>query len=202
MLICNRKFRETAIKMKIILASASPRRQELLARMGCSFQVMVSDVIENNRQNLSPSVLAVNLAQAKAAAVAKLMPAAVVIGADTVVTLAGRIFGKPADEMQAAAMLRLLAGKKHEVISGVAVVAGEFVWTDYALTIVQMRELTDKEIASYVAAGESLDKAGAYGIQGKGALLIDSIAGCYYNVVGLPLVTLAKLLQKAGVSLL
>jgi len=133
---------------------------------------------------------------------AKLPPGEIVIGADTLVVLDGQIFGKPVDADDARRMLTELAGRRHTVFTGVAVILNGQAWTDVATTEVAIRSLTGEEISAYVATGEPLDKAGAYAIQGLGALLVERIEGCYYNVVGLPLVILAKLLEKAGVRLL
>jgi len=188
----------------IILASASPRRQELLQQIGCTFKVVTSSVAEDHDPNLSPAELALSLAAAKALDVAKKTATDdVVIGADTIVVMDGQVYGKPADAADARRMLSELAGRRHQVITGIAVVAAGKVWTDFAVTAVKFRELTRDEIERYVASGESRDKAGGYAIQGIGALLVEGITGCYANVVGLPLVTLDKLLRQAlGVSLL
>ncbi len=189
--------------MAIILASASPRRMELLSQVGCKFTVQVSDYEENNTMDLPPAEIAVSHARAKALAVAaQFSPDDVIIGADTVVVLKNCIFGKPRDLEEARRMLLELAGQDHQVITGVAVARGSQLFTDFAVTVVHMRSCSAQEIERYLAAGEYCDKAGAYAIQGYGALLIDSINGCYSNVVGLPLTTVAKLLQKAGVNLL
>ena len=190
--------------MAIILASASPRRQELLRQVGCDFTVIVSDVAEDNGQKLPPTELAMSLAAAKAFAVVRQVSADdIVIGADTIVVLAGQVYGKPQDGADARRMLTELAGKEHEVITGLAVAVNGKIWTGYSATVVNVRQLTANEIESYLATGEPMDKAGAYAIQGIGALLIEGIRGCYANVVGLPLVKLNDLLrQAAGVSLL
>ncbi|HEY3423929.1 MAG TPA: Maf family protein [Negativicutes bacterium] len=189
--------------MAIILASASPRRQQLLQQVGCQFTVITSDVMEDNQQKMQPVNLAVSQAEAKALAVAnQVSPEDVVIGADTIVVLQGKVYGKPADTLEAYYMLSCLSGKEHEVITGVAVVHGADLWTDSAITRVRFANLLPEEIERYVATGEPMDKAGAYAIQGKGSLLVESISGCYDNVVGLPLVVLAAMLKKAGISLL
>lgn len=189
--------------MSIILASASPRRQELLKQIGCDFTVMVSEVTEDNTAALSPVEFATSLAAAKAADVAgKVTPADIVVGADTIVVLEGRVYGKPRDRAHACEMLAELAGRQHQVITGIAVAAGGQVLTDHCITTVKIRPLSDQEIADYVATGEPMDKAGAYAIQGIGALLVEGIDGCYPNVVGLPLVTLQKLLQTIRINLL
>ena len=187
--------------MAVILASASPRRQQLLDQVGCSYVVCISDVIEDNGLDVPPRELAVRQARAKALSVVR-ASGDVVIGADTIVVVDGDVFGKPADDTDARHMLGLLSGREHQVITGVAVVAGKQVWSDWQETAVKFRVLTAGEIERYVMSGEAADKAGAYAIQGLGALLVDSISGCYSNVVGLPLVTLNRLLGQAGVRLL
>ncbi|VBB07860.1 maf: septum formation protein maf [Lucifera butyrica] len=189
--------------MAIILASASPRRQELLTQIRCNFTVVTSNVIEDNTQAVPPEKLAVIQAVAKARDVAaRAGRNDVVIGADTIVVYNGQIYGKPADRTDARRMLTELSGHEHCVITGVAVVGNSQTWSDFACTKVTLRDLTDEEIEHYLATGEPMDKAGAYGIQGIGALLVANISGSYSNVVGLPLVTLAELLKKAGIKLL
>ncbi|MGI6092110.1 MAG: septum formation inhibitor Maf [Veillonellaceae bacterium] len=187
--------------MAIILASASPRRRELLAQIGCEFKVVTSDIIEDNEQNIDPNQLAMAHAAAKAKAVAVLVNRDdVVIGADTIVVLDGKVYGKPVDVDDAKRMLLSLSGREHQVITGLAVAHRGLLFTDCAVTIVKMANLTAEDIDNYVASGEPMDKAGAYAIQGKGAVFIDGIEGCYSNVVGLPLRRLAKILAKVGVS--
>lgn len=189
--------------MAIVLASASPRRQQLLEQIGCSFTIMVSNVVEDNTLDMPAAELAVAQAKAKALDVAGRANAGdVVIGADTIVVLGGRVFGKPVDNEDARRMLSDLSGKEHLVITGLAVVQGNRVLTDYTVTTVKIRMLTRTEIERYIATGESADKAGAYAIQGVGTLLVESICGCYTNIVGLPLVTLARLMSEVGVVLL
>lgn len=189
--------------MALILASASPRREELLRQVGCEFAIVTSTVEEDNDCGLPPAELAVAHARAKACDVAaRSSPDDVVIGADTIVVLDGRVYGKPRDEADAARMLRELSGREHEVITGVAVARGGEAWTDFAVTAVRFRPLDEAAIARYVSGGEPLGKAGGYAIQGAGALLVEGISGCYANVVGLPLVTLDKLLRRTtGVGL-
>ena len=185
------------------MASASPRREELLRQVGCEFAIVTSAVEEDNDSGLPPAELAVAHARAKACDVAgRLSPDDVVVGADTIVVLDGRVYGKPRDAHDAAHMLGELSGRVHEVITGVAVARGAQVWTDYAVTAVRFRPLDEATIARYVVSGEPLGKAGGYAIQGAGALLVEGISGCYANVVGLPLVTLDKLLRRTtGVGL-
>lgn len=189
--------------MAIILASASPRRSELLKQAGCKFEVRVSHVEEKLDTGLLPEDLAISLAREKALAVAATAEEEdVVIGADTLVVLRGKVYGKPADPEDAWRMLSELSGQEHQVITGVAVVRGSRLWTDFAITTVVMAALPPKKIERYIATGEPFGKAGSYAIQGIGALLVERISGCYNNVVGLPLVTLASLLERAGIELL
>ncbi|MPM63572.1 Septum formation protein Maf [bioreactor metagenome] len=187
--------------MAIILASASPRRRELLAQIGCDFEVVTSDVIEDNAQDIAPEQLALVHAKAKAEAVAMLVNHDdIVIGADTIVVLDGRVYGKPENVEDAKEILSSLSGREHQVITGIAVECRGVILTDYAVTTVKMAILNADDIERYVASGEPMDKAGAYAIQGKGAVFIEGIAGCYSNVVGLPLRKLAIILAKVGVS--
>jgi len=189
--------------MAIILASASPRRQELLKQVGCDFTVIISDIIEDNNQNLDPGQLAMSLASEKAFSVSsKVNRDDVVIGADTIVVLDGQVYGKPMDKKDAKQILMKLSGKEHQVITGIAITRAEEIWTDYVSTTVRIASITDQQIDNYIATGEPMDKAGAYAIQGIGALIVEEIKGCYTNVVGLPLNRLSDLLKKAGVNLL
>ncbi|KYZ75406.1 septum formation inhibitor Maf [Anaerosporomusa subterranea] len=189
--------------MNVILASASPRRRQLLEQVGLCFAVQASDVMEAAKPGLSPAELAKSLAVDKATSVAATADSqAVVIGADTIVVYKGEVFGKPNNQEQARDMLHSLAGQQHQVITGVTVVADGEVFSDCAVTLVTFRDLTEAEIDSYIETDEWVDKAGSYGIQGMGALLVERIEGCYANVVGLPLVTLSRLLLRVGVRLL
>jgi len=185
--------------LELILASASPRRAGLLKQLGFPFKVLASSIDE---RELSQKEEVEQLALAKAKSVAEKVPAGIVLGADTIVLCNGQILGKPQDEAEAKKMLAFLSGKSHQVVTGVAVVRAEdgFFLTSREETEVIFRELDEKEINYYISTGEPLDKAGAYGIQGKGALLVQAIHGCYYNVVGLPLVRVFQLLQQAGYS--
>ncbi len=190
--------------MELILASASPRRRALLEQVGAVFTWERSDVPEETDRRLSAEEQAIQLALRKARAVAEKHTAGVVLGADTVVLSQGSILGKPAQDAEAAQMLRRLSGKWHVVITGIALVdaAGEREpWLAAEKTRVKFRKLSDADIAAYVATGESKDKAGAYGIQGYGALLVEKIEGCYFNVVGLPLQKVAEGLRKWGIDL-
>ena len=181
--------------MKLILASGSPRRRELLGKLNLPFEVIVSECDETLPEGIPADSAAEMLAVRKAAAVAKLHPDAVVIGADTTVILDDEILGKPADEADCKRMLHLLSGRMHKVITGVGIF-----WAGHSLsfsdeTSVQFYPLTDAEIDEYAASGEPYDKAGAYGIQGQGALLVAGIHGDYYNVMGLPVARLTRQLR-------
>ena len=171
---------------KIILASQSPRRRELLANITEDFEVIVSDVEEILPAGLSPEEVPEYLASLKARAVADRYPDRVVIGADTVVIYDGIPLGKPRDDADAKRMLRMLSGRVHKVVTGCCIIKGDRVRVFSQTTKVEFYQLTDDEIDSYVATGEPSDKAGAYGIQGKGMLLVKGIEGDYYNVMGLP----------------
>lgn len=188
----------------IILASASPRRRELLQQIGLSFQVAPAHVDERVLAGEQPEMYATRVALDKARAAAKKFSSGIIIAADTVVAIDSVILGKPADAADAERMLSMLSGKMHRVITGLAVMdAGRGkMLTRTARTKVWFRNLSREEIASYVLTGEPLDKAGAYGIQGKGALLTERIDGCYFNVVGLPLVLLNEMLKEFEVRLL
>ena len=180
---------------KIILASKSPRRRELLSKVVDSFTVIVSDVDEYTEGIKAHDIPKV-LSQRKARDVFSTHMDCVVIGADTVVVLGDEVLTKPEDENDAKEMLKKLSGKEHEVISGCTVISkfGEVSFTD--ITKVKFYDLTDKEIDDYVKTGEPMDKAGAYGIQGKGYFLVEYINGDYNNVVGLPIAKLKRILEK------
>jgi septum formation protein len=195
---------EGELSQQLVLASASPRREELLRQIGCKFQIRVSDVEEDNSLKLPPAQLVTAHAKAKATTVAaKCSPDEIVIGADTIVVLAGEVYGKPKDRDDARRMLSQLAGKEHQVITGIAVAAHRQSWTNYCETLVRIRQLSVIEMEAYLATGEPDDKAGAYAIQGVGSLLVSGITGSYTNVVGLPLVELDALLrQSVGYGLL
>lgn len=173
---------------KLILASASPRRRELLAQVGYPFEVFTVPVEENLPRTLPPEEYAMRTAEKKARAVMdRAGDGRTVLAADTVVVHRGEILGKPRDAEDAARTLRRLAGGRHEVITGCALGRGTRIALFFERTYVWMRALSDGEIAAYVKTGEPLDKAGSYGIQGRGALLVERIEGDYFNVVGLPL---------------
>ncbi len=186
----------------IVLASASPRRRELLGSLGLSFEIQPAEGPENTPASGDACGAVRAIALGKARQVAALRPEALVIGADTVVELDGRILGKPADEAEARAMLRALSGRTHRVCTGVAVIGGGEERTHAEVTHVRFRELSEREIAAYAASGEPLDKAGAYAAQGKAALFVEGIEGDYFNVVGLPLCALGRMLEHFGVELI
>ena len=187
--------------MDIILASQSPRRRELLERMGLAgFRVVSPDVDEHMEEDLPPAQLVCRLSQRKARAVREQVgDEGLIIAADTVVTLDGAVLGKPADELAAFKMLSTLSGVRHQVYTGLTVLRGGEEHTEYEVTDVSFRELTQGEIEDYIRTGEPMDKAGAYGIQGYGALFISGIQGDYYNVMGLPVCRLGQLLETLGV---
>lgn len=170
----------------IILASASPRRSELMTTAGIDFRVVVADVQEKISFGAKPHEAVMELALQKAAAVAKFNPDSTVIGADTVVALDNEILGKPKSESDARRMLMMLSGRKHKVYTGVAIIHKEKITNFFEETQVEFYTLSESEIEEYIATGEPMDKAGAYGIQGKGCTLVRRIDGDYFNVVGLP----------------
>ena len=186
----------------IILASGSPRRKSLLESLGLDFKVYVPDVDESHENDEAPSELCRRLSRLKAEAGARVFPDDVIIAADTIVVIDGEILGKPSGREDAARMLKKLSGREHEVITGVSVAQGGNVLADDVHTLVKFRELSEAEIFAYLETGEPFDKAGAYAVQGKGALLIEGINGDYYNVVGLPLCTLGRMLGAFGITLL
>ena len=188
----------------VILASNSPRRRELLRQIGVVFTSDPADVDERILPGEGAEAYAVRVALDKARVAAGRAGNGIVIAADTIVVLGDAILGKPADAGDAVRMLGLLSGRMHRVISGLAVVDAKTgrTRTGAASTTVWFRELTPAEIRSYVLTGEPLDKAGAYGIQEKGALLVEKIEGCYFNIVGLPLSLLREMLREFGVDLL
>ncbi len=187
---------------RLILASASPRRSDLLASLGLRFEVRPVVVDESPRAGERPAELVERLAGEKARARAE--PGELVVGGDTVVVLDGTVLGKPADRADAAEMLSALAGREHEVLSGIAVVSGDDrrLATDVERTRVRMTPLDAERIGWYVDTGEPMDKAGSYAIQGLGAAFVESIDGSYTNVVGLPLAALRRLMAEIGYELL
>ncbi|MEW6052541.1 MAG: Maf family protein [Nitrospirota bacterium] len=188
----------------IILASASPRRREILRRTGLKFSVDESSYEEADLPGLKPRALAEFHALHKARDVARRHRNAIVLAADTIIVLKGRRYGKPRDTAQAAEMLKALSGKAHSVITGFAIIdtADSRELSGSVETKVFFRRLTKDEITAYVNSGEPLDKAGAYGIQGLGGVLVEKIEGDFSNVVGLPLSAVSEGLKKFGVSVL
>ena len=187
--------------MRIILASQSPRRRELLERMGIrDFEVLPARGEELADPSLPPAELVEELSQRKCAEVAALRPGGLVIGADTVVSIDGQVLGKPRDRAEAERMLRALSGRQHTVYTGVTVLYNGTEETGSERTSVRFRPLTDGDITRYIATGEPMDKAGAYGIQGYGSVLVEGISGDYYNVMGLPVCRLARMLARFGVD--
>lgn len=181
---------------KLILASGSPRRRELLELVDMPFEVVVSDVEETIGAYSSPHDIVMSLALQKASAVATNYEDCVVLGADTIVTYESRILGKPENESEAKEMLQLLSGKTHEVYTGVALISKEKTVTFYERAEVTFWELTEEEIHAYVQTKEPLDKAGSYGIQGKGAIFVQHIQGDYYAIVGLPIARVVRELKQ------
>ncbi len=188
--------------MQIVLASASPRRAELLQKIGLDFRVQAADIEENFNPSQNLESQLAELALRKAQAVANTLTAGLVIGADTVVVIDGEVLGKPASPKEAALMLSRLSNRKHQVLTGLAVIdvkKGKAI-SGVENTLVQFRALSPAEIMAYVETGEPLDKAGAYGIQEKGATLVERIEGCYFNVVGLPVARLVGMLKETGLE--
>ncbi len=181
---------------RLVLGSASPRRRELLAALGLSFEVRASDADEQP-DGSPPAQLAETLALRKARAVAAIEGSdAAVLGADTIVVLDGALLGKPADDDEAASMLHSLRGREHQVVTAVAVVAGDRSTVEHVVSRVMMRAYSDAEIAAYVAGGSPFDKAGGYAIQDRDFAPVDRLDGCECAVIGLPLWTAARLLRE------
>jgi nucleoside triphosphate pyrophosphatase len=183
---------------RLILASQSPRRRELLATQGLNFEVQPAHIVETRRDGEAPLEHAQRLATEKAATVALAESDALVLGSDTIVVIGSRVLGKPVDFDDACDMLGLLSGRSHEVTTAVALHCEErgFRRVRAECTRVHFRDLSHEEIAAYVRGGEPMDKAGSYGIQAHGALLVDAIEGCYFTVMGLPLQSLRQLLWE------
>lgn len=183
----------------LILASGSPRRRELLTQIGVAYMVNPSTYNEELPKKKDPEKYVQAQALGKARDVAEKLPGQWVLGADTIVAIDGEMLGKPKNEAAAIEMLRELSGRKHSVYTGIALINGHKEYTKVVETKVWFRRLSEKEIKAYVASGEPLDKAGAYGIQGRAAAFVDKINGSYTNVVGLPLSQVCKLFHKAKV---
>ena len=189
---------------KIVLASGSPRRRELLTRMGIAdFDVRVPETEETYPPNLTPRETVEYISREKARAAAALCrPDEIVITADTMVFLDGARLGKPRDETHALEMLTALQGRRHTVCTGVTVCRGDYADTQSEETEVFFRPATEQELRAYIRTGEPMDKAGAYGIQGRGALLVEKIHGDFFNVMGLPVLRLSRMLLPLGVHCL
>lgn len=185
----------------VVLASASPRRTDLLGQLGVTFDVVPADIDETPLGGEGPEALAGRLALGKARAVAAAHPDALVIAADTVVALGGRLLEKPASEEENREFTRALAGRQHDVFTGHALLFGGAEETIVVRSGVRFRSLTDAEVSWYAATGEGRDKAGGYALQGKGAVLIEGIEGCWSNVVGLSLPNLVLAARRLGVEL-
>ncbi len=181
---------------KIILASSSPRRRELLKTAGLEFEIHVKDVDESVPEGTPPAEAAMMTAAKKASVIASEYRDDIVIGADTIVVANGKILGKPKDEADAECMLKMLSGIEHEVITGVCIKCGKLSHSFAQISKVKFYDLTDEEIKAYVASGEPMDKAGAYGIQGLGCTLVEKIEGDYFNIVGLPVATVCRKIRE------
>ncbi len=186
---------------RVVLASSSPRRGEILASLGVAFEARASDVDETLLPGESAFEAAERLARAKAAAVSPRDPGTLVVAADTLVVLEGEALGKPRDRTDAHRMLSALRGRRHDVVSGVACARGALVVSGREVTRVFFAEMSEAEIAAYVATGETDDKAGAYALQGIGALFVERVEGSSSNVVGLPVRLLYRLAAEVGVDL-
>jgi len=180
----------------LILASASPRRRELLTQAGFVFAVVAANIDETRREGAAPAAYVQRLALEKARSVHALHPEATVLGADTTVVLEGEVLNKPADRAEAERMLRLLAGRAHAVHTGIAVVSNGSELTHVETTRVFFGAMAESDLAHYLSTGDSLDKAGAYGIQGYAARWITRIEGDFFNVMGLPIAATVKLLSE------
>lgn len=189
--------------MKLVLASASPRRCEILKNAGYEFEICPAQIDETVDEKLSPSELVCTLSQNKAKAVFESLENkkdVAVLGSDTIVVLDGKVLGKPKDEEEAICMLSGLSGKKHKVYTGVCIVTESQTNSFFDCTTVEFFELTPERIKAYVKTREPMDKAGAYGIQGKGCVLVKSINGDFFSVMGLPIAKTSKALKKVGVK--
>lgn len=184
--------------MNLVLASSSPRRADLLSRLGLRFEVSAADLDETRRPDESPGVYVERLAREKARAVGTADD--LVVAADTAVVSAGLILGKPAHPAEARSMLARLQGEKHDVFTGIAVRRGEEMASAVDVTEVEMLPMTDDEIDAYVAMGEPMDKAGSYALQGRGGLFVAAVSGSPFTVIGLPVHLLPRLIRAVGVD--
>ena len=200
----NEITKENDNDLKLVLASSSPRREEILKQLKLKFTIVPSKINEENFTEDDPISLVRKLAVEKAKSVSNLVENALIIAADTVVVYDNHILGKPKNKSDARRMLKMLRAKKHQVITGVAVVNSQDgeVHVDENITEVKMADLTDTEIDTYIETGEPMDKAGSYAIQGFGALFVEEIQGSFYSVMGLPIHQLAKLLNNFDYGIL
>ena len=191
------------MQQRIILASTSPRRKELLSQIGLDFEIMPSDYVEDMTRRMSNARLAKTLAYGKAKDIADKLKEGIVIGSDTFIVLDGQRIGKPKDEADAKRILETLSGRWLSVYSGIAVidVKNKREIVDHELTKIKFKPLSQEEITDYLDTKEPLDKAGAYALQGRGAIFVERINGCYSNVIGLPLHRLYICLQKIGIKI-
>lgn len=189
---------------KLVLAYSSPRREELLKRLGLNFTIVPSKINENNFNDIAPDLLVQKLASRKAEEVAGLVENTVIIAADTVVVNENEIIGKPDDKNDAGKMLEKLQGRQHTVFSGLAVLSTKTAKSlvDVDHTEVYLRQMSKQEIDDYINTGEPLDKAGSYGIQGLGGIFVEKIEGSYFTVMGLPIHKLAVMLKKFDVNII
>ncbi len=189
-----------SVCMNIVLASKSPRRKELLGLLDLDFQIITADIDETMNPTLPVSDEVARLSYEKAAAISpQVSDDTIIISADTVVELDGKVMGKPKDKRDAFNMLKSLSGNTHNVLSGVTVMQGDKSISKTVATAVTFRNITDGEINDYIETNEPIDKAGAYGIQGRGSKFVSGIVGDYFNVVGLPICTLSLILKEFGI---
>ncbi|MDQ3674847.1 MAG: Maf family protein [Gemmatimonadota bacterium] len=185
--------------IRVVLASSSPRRHQLLNLIGIPHEVIPANIDESVRARESPRKYAERLSREKASSVAGRDSRVVAIGADTIVLIDRKVLGKPASSVDARSMLSLLSGREHTVVTAVAVARGKTISSGVEEVAVKFRKLSDDEIDAYIATGEPMDKAGSYGIQGFGATIVERIEGDYFAVMGLPLVRLVSLLGEIGI---
>ena len=183
----------------LVLASASPRRREMLSRIGLEFMLAPAEIDESLKPGEPAPDAACRLAVAKAKAVVKRHADAIILAADTLVVLGENIMGKPASPSQARDMLRALSGREHRVITGFCVLSPRWIESGSVCSVVKFRELSAAEVAAYVHSGEPMDKAGAYAVQGQGAALVERVEGSYTNVVGMPLACIVDILISYNV---
>jgi len=187
--------------MRVVLASQSPRRRDLLSSIGCSFEIFTPNVDESVLEGETPEITAKRLSLLKAESASKHFADALIIAADTLVVIGDKIYGKPVDADEARAMLNMLNGREHEVITGLTIVYNGKIMTEIEMTTVYFRKLSEDDIEAYISTGEYHGKAGGYAIQGYASLFVECIVGDYFNVVGLPLQRLSRVLEEIGIKL-